>query len=93
MKSFITISFVFLLTLFANAQVKPTIADKIFNEYKGKFVLALWKQYPSWASSQGFHAYDSVLVVPNEAERKGSVAFCNEKLNALKKFKCTLRQQ
>jgi uncharacterized protein (DUF885 family) len=86
MKSFITIYFLLLLSLFANAQTKSTTADISFNAYKEKFVLTLWKQYPGWASSQGFHAYDSVLVVPNEAERKGSVAFCNEKLNALKKF-------
>jgi uncharacterized protein (DUF885 family) len=86
MKSFITIYFLLLLSLFANAQTKPTTADISFNAYKEKFVLALWKQYPSWASSQGFHAYDSVLVVPNDDERKSSVAFCNKQLEALKKF-------
>jgi uncharacterized protein (DUF885 family) len=86
MKSFITICFILLVHLFANAQATLTGADKSFNNYKEKFVLALWKQYPSWASSQGFHAYDSVLVVPNEAERKSSIAFCTQQLNALKKF-------
>jgi uncharacterized protein (DUF885 family) len=86
MKSFITISLVFFLALFANAQVKPTTADKSFNDYKEKFVLALWKQYPGWASGQGFHAYDSVLVVPNEAERKSSITFCTQQLEALKKY-------
>jgi uncharacterized protein (DUF885 family) len=86
MKTFIIISFVLLQQLFANAQVKPTIADVSFNTYKEKFVLALWKQYPGWASSQGFHAYDSILVVPNEADRKSSLAFCTQQLAALKKF-------
>jgi uncharacterized protein (DUF885 family) len=86
MKLFITISFVLLLTFFANAQITLTAADKNFNEYKEKFVLALWKQYPSWASSQGFHAYDSVLVVPDQADRKSSVSFCTQQLVVLKKF-------
>jgi uncharacterized protein (DUF885 family) len=63
-----------------------TNSNTIFNTYKEKFVLALWKQYPSWASSQGFHAYDSILVVPNEADRKSSIAFCTQQLDALKKF-------
>ncbi len=86
MKSFITISFVLFIQVFANAQAKLTAADKSFNTYKEKFVLALWKQYPNWASSQGFHAYDSVLIVPNGIDRKSSIAFCTQQLAALKKF-------
>ncbi len=86
MKSFITICFILFAALFANAQSTLTGADKSFNNYKEKFVLALWKQYPAWASSQGFHAYDSVLVVPNEAERVSSIAFCTQQLAALKKI-------
>jgi uncharacterized protein (DUF885 family) len=90
MKSFITICFLLLVHLFANAQAKPSTADKIFNDYKEKFVLALWKQYPSWASSQGYHAYDSVLVLPNDNERKSSLTFCKRQLEALKKFDAKL---
>jgi uncharacterized protein (DUF885 family) len=86
MKLFIAISFVLFVTLSANAQAKPTTADKSFNNYKEKFVLALWKQYPGWASSEGFHIYDSVLVVPNDAERKSSITFCTQQLEALKKY-------
>ena len=86
MKTIITICFILLVHLFGNAQPKPKGADKNFNVHKEKFVLALWKQYPSWASSQGFHAYDSILIIPNDAERKSSIAFCTEQLDALKKF-------
>ena len=80
MKSFITISFVLLLHVFANAQKKNSNADNSFNAHKEKFVLALWKQYPGWASSAGFHAYDSVLIIPNEARRKSNLAFCTQQL-------------
>jgi uncharacterized protein (DUF885 family) len=86
MKLFITICFILLTQLFVNAQATITGEDKSFNNYKEKFVLALWKQYPGWASSQGFHAYDSLLVVPNETERKSSIAFCTQQLEALKKI-------
>jgi hypothetical protein len=29
--------------------------DLAFDQFKDRFVDALWKQYPSWASSVGFH--------------------------------------
>ncbi len=57
-----------------------------FNNFKQHFVLALWKQYPSWASSQGFHKYDNELVVPNEVSRNKSMLFCNLYLDSLKKI-------
>ena len=62
-------------------------ADKRFNDYKENFVLALWKMYPSWASSVGYHKYDNVLTVPNDEERAKELAFCKENLDALKGFK------
>ena len=39
--------------------------DSLFDTFKTHFVEDLWKMYPSWASSQGYHKYDSLLVVPN----------------------------
>ncbi len=44
-------------------------ADAKFDVYKNQFVENLWKVYPGWASSQGYHKYDTALIVPNEAER------------------------
>ncbi len=60
--------------------------DASFDVYKERFVLALWKQYPGWASSQGFHKYDSVLVIPNDAFRKADLIFCTNNLDSLKQF-------
>lgn len=57
-----------------------------FDAYKERFIEALWHQYPGWASSQGYHRYDSVLIIPNEASRKSDLAFCKSYLDSLKQF-------
>ncbi|MEN9522312.1 MAG: hypothetical protein RL065_689 [Bacteroidota bacterium] len=60
--------------------------DARFDIYKNRFVENLWKVYPSWASSQGYHKYDSVLIVPNEAEHQQEIAFAKAQLDSLKQF-------
>ncbi len=57
-----------------------------FNKYKEGFVEELWKVYPGWASSVGYHKYDSALIVPTPASRLAEVAFCNKQLAELKKY-------
>ena len=57
-----------------------------FDNYKENFVLELWKVYPSWASSVGYHKYDSVLVIPDAAARAKELAFCKANLDSLIKF-------
>ncbi|HXS35319.1 MAG TPA: DUF885 domain-containing protein [Flavipsychrobacter sp.] len=57
-----------------------------FDNYKNNFVEALWKIYPTWASSVGYHKYDSVLVIPNDVNRKKELAFCKANLDSLKSF-------
>ncbi len=63
--------------------------DSIFDAYKQTFIENLWKQYPGWASSQGYHKYDSVLIVPNEESRKKELEFCKNNLKALETFTLT----
>jgi uncharacterized protein (DUF885 family) len=65
-----------------------TIADvnPQFDQYKEHFIEELWKIYPGWASSQGYHKYDSILVVPNEAARAKELAFAKVNLDSLKSF-------
>jgi uncharacterized protein (DUF885 family) len=43
--------------------------DSKFEKYKVNFIDRLWRMNPDWASSQGFHLYDSVLVVNSEKRR------------------------
>lgn len=57
-----------------------------FDAYKERFVLHLWELYPGWASSQGYHKYDSVLTIPNQEQRNKELAFCQSNLDSLKTF-------
>ena len=60
--------------------------DQAFDRYKNNFVERMWEVYPSWAASQGYHKYDSVLVVPNEASKQNQLAFANSNLDSLKSY-------
>ncbi|KAF2513848.1 DUF885 domain-containing protein [Flavobacterium foetidum] len=60
--------------------------NKKFDQYKDRFVIALWNVYPSWASGAGYHKLDSVLVVPNEEQDAKEIAFAKSNLDSLKQF-------
>lgn len=60
--------------------------EQSFENYKKGFVEDLWKMYPSWATSQGYHNYDTILTIPDEAYRKKEIAFANANLDSLKKY-------
>ena len=62
------------------------VMDEGFDKYKENFILELWKMYPSWASSVGYHNYDNILVVPDAASRDKEVSFCKKQLEELHKF-------
>jgi uncharacterized protein (DUF885 family) len=57
-----------------------------FEKYKANFIEELWKVYPGWASGVGYHKYDSILVVPDEAERQRELAFSKANLDSLKSY-------
>lgn len=57
-----------------------------FDTYKKIFTERLWKIYPEWASSVGYHKYDANLVVPNKTNRDKELFFAKEELTKLKKF-------
>ncbi|MBF9220585.1 DUF885 domain-containing protein [Hymenobacter ruricola] len=61
-------------------------ADARFDTFKNQFIEALWRQNPDYASSQGYHKYDSLLVIPNEAQRRSDDAFARKYLAALGGF-------
>ncbi len=69
-------TFLFCVIIFTNNAIAQKYTNESFDGFKERFVLALWKQNPEWASSQGFHNYDSLLVVPNEASRVSGLLFC-----------------
>ena len=57
-----------------------------FDQYKNSFVEHLWEINPSWASSVGYHKFDSVLVIPNEDSKKKELEFAKSNLDSLKSF-------
>ena len=68
------------------SKTAATDSDARFDAFKGQFIEALWRQNPDYASSQGYHRYDSLLVIPNAAQRQSDDAFTRKYLAALGTF-------
>ncbi|MGZ5282471.1 MAG: DUF885 domain-containing protein [Bacteroidia bacterium] len=71
---------------------KKTVAstkenDEKFDRFKANFIEELWKVYPGWANGVGYHKYDSILVIPNEAARQKELNFAKAYLDSLDDFK------
>lgn len=66
--------------------VETLSADVRFEHFKESFIDELWKVYPGWATLSGYHKYDSILVVPNDAFRSQEIDFTNSFLDSLSKF-------
>ena len=60
--------------------------NKAFDTYKNNFIETLWKLNPDWAASQGYHKYDSVLIVPDAKNRKIMLDFAALNLDSLKNY-------
>ena len=70
----------------SQADKTATAPDTRFDAFKGQFIEALWKQNPDYASSMGYHKYDSLLLIPDAAQRQADAAFVQNNLVALGKF-------
>ena len=81
------IRYLTLLALVGCSQAtKPAASDARFDAFKNQFIEALWRQNPDYASSQGYHRYDSLLVIPTAAQRQRDAAFSQQYLAALGTF-------
>ncbi|WP_134090220.1 DUF885 domain-containing protein [Olivibacter sp. XZL3] len=60
--------------------------DKAFSAYTDHFVTALWKQYPSWATRAGYHAYDTVLTLPTPENAVKNKSFLQAQLDSLSAY-------
>ncbi|SDD60260.1 Uncharacterized conserved protein, DUF885 familyt [Mucilaginibacter pineti] len=60
--------------------------DAAFAIYENSFLDALWKQNPDWATSVGYHKYDSVLLIPNEQSRQKTIEFARLQADSLSRF-------
>ena len=70
----------------ADKSAATTGPDARFDTFKNRFIEALWRQNPDYASGQGFHKYDSLLVIPNAAQRQSDNAFTQQYLVSLGTF-------
>jgi uncharacterized protein (DUF885 family) len=57
-----------------------------FDKYRNEFIDDLWVMYPSWATSVGYHKYDSTLSIPDEADRKAQLVFADHVDSVFAKF-------
>lgn len=79
-----TASLVFLISCSRNENTLSQ--DDRFNTYKESFIKDLWKQYPVWASSVGYHDYDSILPIPDKEDRALELAFASKHTDSLSLF-------
>lgn len=90
-KTILSISFV--LLLFAcNKKQETETTDQLnakFDQYKEHFVEELWKTNPEWASSQGFHKYDSILLIPTDENDRILMKFALNQIDSLKNYPLT----
>jgi hypothetical protein len=60
--------------------------DPQFENYKTRFLDELWALHPNWASSVGYHKYDSLLTVPDEEQRTRETVFLKRHDDSLNNF-------
>jgi uncharacterized protein (DUF885 family) len=58
-------------------------ADARFDTFKNRFIEELWRHNPEWAASQGYHKYDSLLIVPDAAQRQRDAEFVEQNQKAM----------
>lgn len=58
-----------------------------FGNFKTLFIEELWKLYPVWATTVGYHKSDSLLNIPDDDFRKSELDFAKRTEDTLKTFK------
>ena len=67
--------------------------DSSFGNYENRFLDGFWKLNPDWATSVGYHKYDSLLLVPNDQNRDKMVHFAKVQLDSLSRFDVNILSQ
>jgi len=63
-----------------------TMDDIAFNAYETHFLDEFWKQNPDWATSVGYHKYDSLLLIPDKKTREKLLTFTKVQLDSLGRY-------
>ena len=72
-----------------DASVGPmqgSMDDVAFNSYETHFLEELWKLNPDWATSVGYHKYDSLLFIPDKKHREKLINFTKVQLDSLGRY-------
>lgn len=69
-----------------NSNATAASKDAQFDAFKNNFIDALWRMYPGWATSLGNHTYDTVLIIPDAAQREKELAFAKQYLDSLNAY-------
>jgi uncharacterized protein (DUF885 family) len=69
-----------------NKEIKHPVAVQNFQKFASDFVESLWKLNPIQASYEGYHVYDYMLPIPNEARRQEELTFAKAWLSKLHEF-------
>lgn len=80
---------ILVLSAFSSCQFfekKGSKGDPEFDAFSKIFIEDLWKQYPGWATGVGYHAYDSILIIPNKENDEKSLSFAKRYLDSLSSF-------
>ncbi|OOQ58370.1 hypothetical protein BC343_11035 [Mucilaginibacter pedocola] len=60
--------------------------DAAFTQYEEHFLDDFWKENPEWATTVGYHKYDSILVIPSDDNRKKAIKFAKVQMDSLSRF-------
>lgn len=63
--------------------------DAAFAIYENSFLEGLWKLDPDRATTNGYHKYDSLLLIPNDQRRDKMISFTKVQLDSLSRFEVT----
>lgn len=66
--------------------INGSVDDAAFNEYEKHFLDEFWKLNPDWGTSEGYHKYDSILLIPDKKYREKLVNFAKVQLDSLGRY-------
>ncbi len=78
----------FLIGCKKDGSVTPmgSVDDAAFTAYEQHFLDEFWKLNPDWATSVGYHKYDSLLLIPNKSNREKLLNFTKVQLDSLGRY-------
>ena len=65
----------------------PAVQQPVaFDSFSHHFIEAFWKEFPGYATQNGYHAWDTVLKIPGKAQDNQLLAFVQAERDSLSQF-------